>query len=54
MTKQSIVTAVQDVLASRGVADAVVSLVVPEVVSHGDYATSAALSYAKKVGVSPR
>jgi arginyl-tRNA synthetase len=54
MIKDSIIAAIQGVLTRRGALDAVVSLVVPEEPTHGDYATSAALSYAKKVGVSPR
>ena len=42
------------VLRARGVENPVVQLSVPQEVAHGDYATSAALSYAKQCGVAPR
>lgn len=54
MVKATLHTALSNALSSLGIGDAAPVLEHPAELAHGDYATSAALQYAKHLGMNPR
>jgi len=54
MPKQAIEQALSDALQSVGVVDPRVHLEYPAELEHGDYASGAAMQYAKQIGMTPR
>jgi len=54
MIRERIIDAIQKVLKKNGILEPAVSLEFPSQLEYGDYASGAALQYAKQVGMAPR